>query len=234
MGKVYHKKLCTSGFKVIYFILIVSFGYYVQYELPFFPKSLGGSGEIANMFDDGYPGFYFWKKSDLFDLYYMVNLTYHAIDLVWLVFIYELQTDYVMMILHHVCTISLVTFSYMSNHSNIGCIIMFLHDFSDIFVYFTRSFINTDISKIAKIVSGVSLLGVFVYTRVYVFGQAIYTISANYSRLDCWNYMNCPLVTFLTFLYIMHLYWVYSILKKIGDGIFANKIEDTYKVKKVR
>jgi hypothetical protein len=234
LGKIYHKKLCTNAFKVTYFIAISIISYYILRQLDFFPTSLGGSGEIVNMFKDGYPGYFFFWKPDYFNIYYLGTLGYHVIDLIWLCCFYELQSDFVMMILHHVCTISLIFFSYMANYTNVGCIVMFLHDFSDIFVYAIRTMINTDLGKITKVLSGVILLVVFVYTRIYVFGDLLYSIITEFTRLDCWDYMNTLLTLFLSFLYVMHIYWVYSILKKMADAIFKNKISDTGKIKKIR
>jgi hypothetical protein len=234
LGKIYHKKLCISGFKMIYFIVAIATGYSILNQLDFFPTSLGGNGELKNMFNAGYPGYMFFWKPDYFDIYYLACLSYHVVDLIWLVFFYELQSDFVMMILHHICTISLVVFSYMSNYSNVGSVVMFLHDFSDIFVYLIRTVINTDAGKIWKVISGAVLLVIFIYTRIYVFGELIYTLFVYYSKLG-WNPMNTPLTIFLAFLYVMHIYWVYSILKKMAAAVFKNKIEDTCKVnKKVR
>jgi hypothetical protein len=233
-GKIYHKKLCISGYKMIYFIFISVVSFNILKQLNFFPTTLGGSGQVVNMLEAGFPEYFFFWKPDYFNIYYLANLSYHLTDLIWLVFFYELQNDFVMMILHHICTVSLIVFSYMSNYSNVGSIVMFLHDFSDIFVYLIRIVINTDAPKALKVASAVVLLIVFIYTRIYVFGHLLYTLLVQFVYRLGWNYMSAPLFIFLTFLYVMHIYWVYAILKKMAAAVFKDKIEDTCKVKKIR
>jgi hypothetical protein len=234
LGKIYVKKLCTNAFKVIYFISMCTYGFGILKQLDYFPKSLGGNGDMVNMFSNGANSIFFHWKPNSFDFYYLVNLSYHMTDLVWFIFFYEMQTDFLMMFLHHICTISLIVFSYMCNYSNVGCIVMFLHDFADIFVYFCRIIINLDVRSIAKILSGKLLLVVFVYTRIYVLGDLIRILIQQFSFYKMWDAFNTTLTLFLCFLYMLHIYWVYSIIKKICSALFANKIEDTYKVKKLR
>ena len=127
------------------------FGYILLKQLDYFPTSLRGKGYLMKMFESGYPGkFYHWKP-DYFDFYYLTALGFCVTDLIWLVFIYKLQSDFVMMLLHHICTISLLSFSFLTNYSNIGCIVLILHDIGDIFVYVTRIVINTDAKSFIKL-----------------------------------------------------------------------------------
>jgi len=135
-----------------------------------------------------------------------------------------------MMLVHHMCTISLITFSYLSNYSNIGCIVLFLHDFGDIFVYITRIFLNTRAPEFLKVSSGVLLLAVYIYTRIYVFGEVILELYRGISTH--FNLVNKSLTGLLVFLYILHLYWVFLIIKKICSALFMKSYEDTFKVKK--
>jgi hypothetical protein len=235
MGKIYLKKLCTNFFKFLYYLGLSTFGYMILKDLHFFPVSLGGSGTISTVFTSyTYPNMFFWAKPDLFNIYYLGQLSFCITDLIWLVFIYEFQTDFLMMLLHHVCTISLILFSYVTNFSQIGCIILFLHDFGDIFVYFTRIVINTNVKSIYSVLAGSTLLVVFIYTRLYVFAEGILAL-ANYSMTpnNPWHEVPIVLCTFLTFLYILHLNWVYLILRKIFNAIFKNDVADVYKVKQV-
>lgn len=231
LGRVYMKKTATNIYKLFFYFFMVIFGYRILSQLDYFPTSLGGSGYIMRMFETSFPEFFYHWKPDYFDIYYLTSLGYCMTDLIWLIFIYELQSDFVMMLLHHVCTISLISFSYLTNWSNIGCIVLFLHDLGDVFVYWTRIIINTDIKSIFTIFSAVILLIVFIYTRIYVFGEAILSIVKGIS----WDYYcgDICLTLFLCFLYIMHINWVYLILKKILKAMFENKCEDTASVKKV-
>jgi hypothetical protein len=229
LGKVYKRKIATNIFKIIFYLTTTIGGYSILSQLDYFPTQLGGSGYMSKMFEPGFPdAFYHWKPQ-YFDFYYLSCLSYCLSDLVWLLFIYEMQTDFILMLLHHICTISLISFSYFTNYSNIGCIVLFLHDIGDIFVYVARCVINIDIKSWIKSVVGVVLLIVFIYTRIYVFADLILVI---YNYAPDWTSITKCLWGFLTFLYIMHINWVYLILKRIFAALFENHFEDTAKVNK--
>jgi hypothetical protein len=212
--------------------LIAAFGYYVLSQTNYFPRILFGNGELSNCFIGGYPDWIYHKKPDLFNVYYLVALAFHLTDLIWLLWIYELQTDFRMMLVHHICTISLIIFSYLCNYSNLGSVIMFLHDFGDIFVYIARVFLNTRAPEYTKISSGILLLFVWIYTRIYVFRGIIYDIYLGFSMNYNWAIIN--ILAFLCFLYVLHCYWVYLIFKKICAALFIKTYEDTFKVQKLR
>ncbi len=231
LGLIYAKKNSSNFFKLCYYTLITLFGYYVLCDLPCFPRELLGKGELSNCFTGGYPDWMYHIKPELFNVYYLTALAFHLTDLIWLLWIYELQTDFKMMLVHHICTITLITFSYLCNYSNIGSIIIFLHDFGDIFVYIMRVFLNTKAPKILKTLTGFLLLIVWIYTRLYVLFGIIIEIYIGFSTH--FNWANVNLLTFLCFLYVMHIIWVYHILKKLYTAIFVNRYEDCYKFQKV-
>jgi hypothetical protein len=229
LGKVYIKKLATNMFKLLFYTFMTVFGYYVLSGMEFFPTSLGGSGYLLKMFEPGYPDAFFFKKPEYFDVYYLIALGFCLTDLIWLIFIYKLQSDFKLMLLHHLCTISLITFSYLTNNSNIGSIVLFLHDIADIFVYITRTVIHLEVKSWIKISTAILLQIVFIYTRLYVLADVIYSLMVGCT----WGWINPTglLTVFLGFLYIMHVNWVYLILRKIFLGIFENKFEDPASVK---
>ncbi len=232
LGKVYIKKLSTNIFKLISYTIMVICGFLILSQLDYFPTSLGGKGQLMNMFSPGYPdAFYHWKPA-YFDIYYLTALGFCLTDLIWLVFIYELQSDFILMLLHHVCTISLISFSYLTNWSNIGCIVLFLHDIGDIFVYLTRIVINTDLKSWVKISTAVGLIIVYIYTRIYVFSNVILSILRGAGTWG-FDWPTTSLTVFLCFLLTMHINWVYLILKRISMALFEKKIEDTANVRKV-
>ena len=231
LGKIYKKKIATNIFKILFYLSMTWFGYSILSELNYFPVELGGTGSFENLFNEGYPKSLFHWKPAYFDMYYMTALGYCLTDLIWLLFIYELQTDFKMMLLHHLCTICLISFSYLTNLSNAGCLVLFLHDVGDIFVYFTRIIINIKIKSFLKIGAGLLLVVVFIYTRIYVLAKVIYAVAFNITWE--WGVEVHVLVIFVCFLYMMHVNWVYLIFKKIYSAMVENKIEDTSNVQTV-
>lgn len=224
LGNFYKKKLATNLLKVIYYTFISIFAYCVMKESDFFPYELLGKGDMWNIFSKGVPGYLFFEKPDYFNYYYLIGLAFVITDLIWLLFIYEKQSDFPLMLLHHSVTISLVVFSYLFNCSQIGVIVFILHDYTDIFVYITRIAINTDLKDIYKyIICGV-FLALYIYLRLYVLGKLIISC---FIVNTYWGIPQISLWSFKNFLIIMHVYWVYQIIIRF----FYKSITDVGKVK---
>ena len=225
MGEIYKKKLVTSFFKATYYIIIVSFAYYGCRNADYFPYELGGNGDIINIYKNGGHGYLYFYKPLLFKYYYLISLGYVITDLIWLLFINDSQSDFPIMLLHHSTTISLIAFSYLSNLSQIGITVLFLHDFTDILVYLIRIVINTDMKQIYKHIFSTLFLLSYIYMRIYVFGKLILLCFLNFTD---WNMFAYTLFGFKCILMIMHIYWVYEILIRIC----SKNLVDTSRVKK--
>ena len=63
-------------FKGLFYFFETIFGHYVLGQLSYFPKSLFGKGYMSDMFLQGYPQSFYFEKPPLFDLHYMICLTY--------------------------------------------------------------------------------------------------------------------------------------------------------------
>jgi hypothetical protein len=179
-----------------------------------------GKGYMPNMFLKGFPDSYFHEKTPLFNLYYNISLAYFLNDFIFL-FKMERQSDFINMLLHHICTISLIIFSYVTNYSNIGSLVIFCHMQSDILLHLTRFLLQTD-----KHIAFVGFIGItftlnFYYMRQYVFGDMIYTI---YRYITWkWGIITTTLWLFLVILYIMHLRWSYILLSKTVELLKTKK-----------
>ena len=216
----YRLKLSRHLYKITFYTGITIFGYYVLKDLPYFPKSMGGKGYMPAMFLPGFPNSYFHEKPPLFDFYYNLNLSYFFCDFIFLI-ISERQSDFINMLLHHICTISLILFSFMTNYSNIGCLVIFCHMQSDILGHAIRFVVQTDLPIFIIGLTGISFLSNFIYMRQYVFGEMIYTI---YKYITWkWDIITFMLWLFLVILYIMHFRWSAILLVKEGQIVFQKK-----------
>ena len=222
---IYLKQMNSSLFKTVWYVIIVTFGYPVITELEFFPKEMFGNGDLATYYDKGAPYTIFIKKPEYFDLYYLSSLGYTLNDFFFLVFVHDKKSDFDLMVLHHIVTITLVSFSYLTNISNVGIIVLFLHDFTDIFVFSTKIVINTFLPDLVKYVYCAFFLAIFAYFRQFVYGKVIYVHT---KHLRTWNVFEYTMTSMLCVLYIMHVYWTYNIIKRF----FYKKIEDIGKVNK--
>ncbi|VDM22263.1 unnamed protein product [Hydatigera taeniaeformis] len=70
------------------------------------------------------------KMSRCIFWYYMVELAYYVSGLIW-VFLEVKRKDFIVMLTHHVVTVALIAFSYLTNYFRIGSVIMLLHDSAD-------------------------------------------------------------------------------------------------------
>jgi hypothetical protein len=225
LGLVYKKKLASNLFKVTYHVTIVVIGHFILKDMKFFPQELLGNGNILNMFKEGVPGYLFFEKPVNFDAYYITGLSFVIVELIWLLFIYEFQSDFYIMLLLHSLSISMIIFSYLTNLSQIGIIVFYLHDLTDIFVYIVRIVIYSDYSDCIKVTPCVLLLVSFIFYRIYLFGKLILIV---YLDINDWNPYSTILWYFLCVLLIIHIYWVSLIVKRF----MFFKIEDVGKIKK--
>ena len=221
LGDIYRRKQARHIYKITFYTGITIFGYYVLKDLPYFPKSMGGKGYMPAMFLPGFPNSYFHQKPPLFDFYYNSSLAYFVCDFIFLFISEKKQSDFVNMLLHHICTISLIIFSFITNYSNIGCLVIFCHMQSDILLHLERFLLQTDKSVFVLTIVGVIFVSNFIYMRQYVFGDMIYTI---YKYITWnWGIITTMLWLFLVILYIMHLRWSYILLYKTSELVCEKK-----------
>ena len=223
LGEKYRIRIPIHIFKGSMYFFLTLFGYYVLKDIDYFPKSLLGKGSLPNMFINGYPNSFYLDKPPLFDFYYMLCLSYFTSDLVGL-FQEAKQTDFINMLLHHICTISLIVFSHLVHYSNVGSIVLILHMESDVFVQLTRFLLQTDAPEIIKNISGLVLVFNFLYTRIYVLGDIIYVL---YMYVTWKGVIDWFLLIFLVIIYIMHINWAIMLLQKMFALFMGIKLNDT-------
>ena len=223
----YKNKLAIYGVKFFHYLILTIHSYFIYDKLDFFPKELFGHGDMKNLYKKGVHSFCFFERPSLFNFHYLLNLAYTFADLFCVVFIYDKQTDILVMIFHHLCTIELILFSYYSHFASIGCLILFLHNFSDIFVYLGRSFLYSKFPNILKQLITIALLISFIYCRQYVYGKLIYDFIVYFS----WEsyQMHTPFTITLISLYILHCTWTYKLLKIGYNSLFKSTFEDSRK-----
>jgi len=180
------------------------------------------------MFANGYPEMLDFYKPDYFELYICFNLSFALFD-GWVLITNPLQSDFLFMVLHHVSTYSLVIFSTMGNYSQIGSIVFFVHYFGDVLSYIVRVCLHLNVSDKYSFLSTLAFLLVFTYTRLFVFGDALYQtfFGLNFK----WRFLECYLVGFLFVLMGLNLLWIFLISKKFIMYCITGNIEEIYKFK---
>jgi hypothetical protein len=227
---IYKNKVSTNIIKLILYSLSTILGYFALKVLSFFPWSLGGNGEYKNVFAKGYPDYLFFEKTKLFDFYYNFNLAFAIFD-TYILLTYPLQSDFLFMVLHHIVTFNLVVFSFLTNFSNIGCIVYFIHYSADILSQVVRIGVHLNIPGIICCYMTMGFLVVFVYTRLFVFGDLIYHTFSFVLYKD-FSIYSLYLCCFLGVLMSLNIIWIVLISKKVVNFLLTGKVEEIYKIKK--
>ena len=225
LGLIYKEKIPTNFFKILYYTFVSIAGLILLKDVEFFPWELLGNGDFKRMFDNGDPGYIFWNMPKHFKFYYLSGLSYVIVDFIWLVFIYVRSTDFYVTLLHHSATICLIFFSYASNFTQIGCVVLFLHDLSGITVYLIKTCILTDWPKFVSMIVGMLTIFCFAFFRCIIFAKYIYLFAEGVKN---WNIYNLTLWRFLFFLLFLQVYWTYELLKRV----FKKQLVDIGKVKR--
>lgn len=226
------RKLAINILKFFHYLIVTIHSYFIYNKLDCFPWELFGNGNMKNLYSKGVYSLSFFERPPLFDFHYYVNLAYTFADLICVVFIYDKQTDILVMSFHHFCTIVLIIFSYYNHFDSIGAIILYLHNFSDIFVYIGRVLLYTKSPGFIKKIFSVCLLSSFVYCRLFVYGKLIY----GYFTYLNWEtfYLNRAFQVALICLYVLHCTWTYKLIRIAYDSIAKSKFSDSRKFIKER
>ena len=221
------RKIAIYSLKFFHYLFLTIHSYSIYDKLDFFPWELFGHGNMKNLYSKGVHSSCLFERPPLFDFHYLVNLAYTFADLICVVFIYDKQTDILVMAFHHFCTIVLIIFSYYNHFDGIGCIILYLHNFSDIFVYLGRTFLYIKGPVIFKKIISTSLLISFVYCRLFVYGKLIYDyfVYVNWETFNVNNAFKIALVC----LYILHCTWTYKLIRIAYNSIAKSKFDDSRK-----
>ncbi|CDW76728.1 lag1 longevity assurance [Stylonychia lemnae] len=214
-------KSCNSLYKSIYFILVTIWGYQTLKDEPYLPKELFGKGHLQ-FINDNYP-VQVWPVG--LRCYYLGTMGYHVHQL-FAHALHPIRNDFIEMFLHHVVTLTLYGGSYLINETAAGSVIMFLHDWADIFTSLVRCFTETTLVT-CSVVSAIGMTVSWFYTRIYVFPMTIY-----YSCFDRDIYHGAKFYgdkyfgSLLIILYILHVYWFFVLLKSIHRFTKLGKTDD--------
>jgi ceramide synthetase len=219
------RKLSIYSLKFLHYLILTIHSYFIYDQLDFFPKELFGHGNMYNLYINDIHSLAFFKRPKYFDFHYYLNLAYTFADLFCVVFIYDRQTDILVMAFHHFCTITLMVFSLYNHFDSIGSIILFSHNVSDIFVYFGRTLLYTRAPNILKKLFSVCLLISFVYCRLFVYGKLIYDyfIYVNWETFYLQNAFQIALLS----LYTLHCTWTYKLVRIAFNSIVKSKFNDS-------
>ena len=110
---------------------------------------MGGSGTLST-WDDDLPT---WPKPAYFNLIYCAMLGNYMED-IWELFYQEYfmankQRDFTENLLHHICCIALIVYSHLNNGNCIGFLILWVHNWADVFTWVSKGSVDLEPEIIA-------------------------------------------------------------------------------------
>ncbi len=175
------------------------------------PQSMGGSGSTSSRWSDGFP---LQPIDENLRRCYLLFIGYCSAEMVGHIIRERNRPDFYELLVHMLVTNILLNFSYFGNFMRIGSLVMLAHSFSDIFVYFAKTLVDTKIAGGA--LSYIPLLVFYVWCRIYLHSAVIMRsiwIEApavvGASGLTNWHYLNF----LLSVLLMLHMYWMFVIVK---------------------
>lgn len=157
----------------------------------------------------------------------MIALGYHLYSLIAHV-TGPIRKDFMEFLLHHLITILLIFTGYFLNFIPISGMISMIHDISDIFIYLSKTFVDTPFDKITLTFYACIMVS-FAYTRLYVYPfHLLYNcLWFNTTTKDDIPgfYLMCVITHVLL---LLHIYW-YILLAKLGyDFATTGKAKDIH------
>jgi hypothetical protein len=120
-------RFATSIIKLLYFSSMVGLGFWIQQDEPWFPASLGGSGNASLAF-----AFVAQPPTDAVKLYMRVEMAYLAHNLLFVLCCKPFDGDTMDYVIHDLTGMLLIGSSYLVNYIAMAATIAFLNDVADV------------------------------------------------------------------------------------------------------
>jgi len=199
------EKCATQIYKTLTYIALSVTGYILLKDEDYYPKSLGGHGDIEQMWVD----LPYQKQSKNIYLYYVIALSYHLHSIIDQ-FKYYGKPSFGDMMLHHIITIGLILFSFFNNYVRIGTLVLYLHDISDICGSLSKITLHSKYDIITMI-SYTGLLLSWVYFRLIVYPFQV--INSALKQVPYPHHeKNKFLILLMASLVVLHIYWFITFL----------------------
>lgn len=160
--------------------------------------------------------------------YAMLQIGYHGGDMIHLCLIDERQNDFLEMLMHHICAVSLLLSMSFANTMTIGVAISFLHDIADIPIACTKYFGQTNQNFIAAFIMVCNMF-IWGYTRLLVLPYMTYTLFTDFRYREDFAFYN-PVLTLsgimLSFMIFLHAFWYKIFMVMIYRAVMTGKSED--------
>nr|XP_002127723.1 ceramide synthase 1 [Ciona intestinalis] len=230
LGKKETRKAPESAWKLLFYSCTWSYSIYILFFT------------THNYFYDAPSTFYGWRSgaevpSEIY-IAYMVQFSFYIHSVYATLFVDVWRKDSVVMLAHHFVTMLLIGFSYIFRFTNVGVLILFLHDITDILLEGTKLavYYKTKGGWWYAVCDTISTIGFILFgVAWYVFRLYWYPLKAMYAAgyvsqmvtrdIAFYHFFN----GLLWILLAMNVYWFMFIVNmayKVLTGK-ANEVDDT-------
>uniref|UniRef100_A0A9J8DL46 Ceramide synthase 6 n=2 Tax=Cyprinus carpio TaxID=7962 RepID=A0A9J8DL46_CYPCA len=155
--------------------------------------------------------------------YYILELSFY-LSLLFSQFTDIRRKDFLLMFLHHVATISLITFSYVNNMARVGTLVMCLHDAADILLEAAKMANYGKCQRLCNVLFVMFAL-VFISSRlgvypVWILNTTVFESWEIVGPYPSWWVFNVLLVL----LQALHTFWSYLIVRIACRAISRGKV----------
>ncbi|XP_042587777.1 ceramide synthase 6-like isoform X2 [Cyprinus carpio] len=154
--------------------------------------------------------------------YYILELSFY-LSLLFSQFTDIRRKDFLLMFLHHVATISLITFSYVNNMARVGTLVMCLHDAADVLLEAAKMANYAKCQRLCNVLFVMFAL-VFISSRlgvypVWILNSTVFESWEIVGPYPSWWVFNVLLVL----LQALHTFWSYLIVRIACRAISRGK-----------
>ncbi|XP_030621502.1 ceramide synthase 2 isoform X2 [Chanos chanos] len=157
--------------------------------------------------------------------YYILEMSFYWSLLLSITFDVK-RKDFKEQIVHHLTTLALLAFSWCANYIRVGCLVMLVHDASDVFLESAKLFNYAKWEKTCNTIF-VMFAIVFMVTRLIIFPfwiiHCTWVYPLDYTPPFFGYYLfNVMLVILL----LLHIFWAYLILRMLKKFLFGSLTKD--------
>jgi len=211
------ERFCSAIFQLGFSAVATFLLHSTLRQTSWLPPVLGGTGSTTNCWTNDYP---YQEIPDALKKFYLIFIGYSSSEMVGHIIRERKRPDFYELLVHLLVTNCLLVFSYYGNYIRIGSLIMLAHSASDVFVYIAKALVDTKVTGGA--LSYIPLLVAYIWCRIYIHSatilksiwfEAVSIVGTANGQLLSWDYLNF----LLSILLMLHLYWLFVIVK---IGIF--------------
>ncbi|KAL4222172.1 Ceramide synthase 5 [Mactra antiquata] len=206
------KKFTETGWRFTYYFGIFIYGVTVLWDKPW----LWDSRHCWN-------GFPYHNLEPVIYWYYMIELGFY-LSLMFSQFLDVKRKDFMEMFVHHIATVSLLSFSYVGNFIRMGTLVLCIHDCADFWIEGAKMAKYVKAHRLCDVLFAVFAIVWFV-TRLVCYPLKVLNASW-YQSIDIVGFF--PSLIFfngwLCLLLVLHTYW-FSLIVRVAYAALTKKTE---------